>query len=228
MTWRDTVRALWPSAPAEHVLNPPAVFAVYERVLDETRRRPRGADDPKFLDLSQQLFERETARRTSTEGRAALLMPATALAATLISSIGFPTIKEFSATPTVTRGMILIVYAIVLIYLARTTYHTILCLYGPARRYTVGPDDIVPPTMTSTISPYHRSLALKSLGYTIQNYKVNNRQWAQLQLAVQCFRNAVFVIIFGAIAIAIESAVAGAWALWSGQPSAPYVSRGMG
>lgn len=200
---------IWPTTASETEINPSTVFAIYDQALEKLRRGRPTSDDPKLLDLSWQLFDKEAARRSSIDARAGILMAAPALAASLIVGVGFTTLKGLVTSTDAQTVVILVTYVLVLLYLFRTMF-LVLKILGAVTRSTLGPDDVLPPaTAAGAVSDYSRRVSAKIIGYTIDNYRADNVQMDRLSVAQMSFRNAIAVIIIGGLVVAGLDAYSG-------------------
>jgi hypothetical protein len=201
MTVGDFFYFLWPWQRKSATLNPDDVFAGYGNSIDVMEAVPLTADDEKLLAQSWKLFDNETARRTSIDTRAAAIMSAIGLAATLVTGVGFTVLKDVSI-PSIARVFILMGYVLSLVYLVRTML-LLFQVHGDVPRYTPDPSDLVtgplPPAAPGApiLSPYDRRLACKIMRYTVNNYKINNMQADALFVAQRAFRNAILAIVLG-------------------------------
>ena len=194
---------LWPrrSNPAD--LNPTNIFDGYIATVATMAAAAPAADDEKLLDQSWKIFDNESGRRTSIDTRAAALMPAISLAATLVTGVGFTVLKD-TTLPVDALAVILATYVLALVYLVRTML-LLFVIHGQIFRHTPDPSDLPTPAGAAAAgqpSPYDRGLACRIMRYTIENYRINNVQTNVLVVAQQSFRNAI-------IAIAVGGTVAG-------------------
>jgi hypothetical protein len=189
---------LWRRVGAPATINPQEHFDTYEKAIIAIERGPPSVDDPKLLAQSWKMFDNEAARRGTIDARAAALMPALGLAATLVTGVGFTVLKD--ATIFVgARWIVLATLVLALVYLTRTTV-LLFDIHGQVFRSTLDPSDL--PTVNrdpadTTASPYDRLVACKVLRYTVWNYRANNVQSQTLFVAQGAFRNAVIVIVAG-------------------------------
>jgi hypothetical protein len=206
---------LWPRRKNSATLNPADVFGRYVTAIDGMANTPPSADDEKLLAQSWKLFDNESARRNSIDTRAAAIMSAIGLAATLVTGVGFTVLKDVSIPP-LARLIFLLGYVPSLAYLVRTML-LLFQIQGEVTRSTPDPSDL--PTAPADLRPiaealvraanvntaassaYDRRLACKIMTYTVQNYKVNNEVLEALFVAQRAFRNAILVIVlFGTLA----------------------------
>jgi hypothetical protein len=189
----------WPTGEVQ--LNPPSVFQRYEEAITNIEKREANADDDKLLDLSLKLFENDASHRAGIDSRASGMMAAISLAATLVTGVGFTTLKDTSSLSNDAFWTIFVTYVVALIYLGATV---LLSFYiqGPITRETADPTDLVPPPPAQP-SNYQRQLAVRLLRYTINNYKVNNHVAERLFSAQKCFRNAMLALVVGGIVTSI-------------------------
>ena len=164
---------------------------------------PPSADDEKLLANSWKIFDNEAIRRNSIDTRAAALMPAITLAATLVTGVGFTVLKDASL-PASARWIILLSFLLSLVYLIRTMLLLFL-IHGEISRHTPDPSDLVTaPTVlpavaaAGAVSVYDRRLACKIMSYTVNNYRVNNVWSDALYVAQRAFRNAIIAVVLGA------------------------------
>lgn len=201
MSVGDFFYFIWPWQRNSATLNPDNVFAGYGNSIELMEAAPLTDDDEKLLAQSWKLFDNETARRTSIDTRAAAIMSAIGLAATLVTGVGFTVLKDVSIPP-MARVFILAGYVLSLGYLVRTMF-LLFQVHGDVPRYTPDPSDLViralPPDVPipPAISSYDRGLACKLMRYTVSNYKINNMQADALFVAQRAFRNAILAIVLG-------------------------------
>jgi hypothetical protein len=187
----------WPRAPEEDEFNPGSIFETYKRVLADLGAEQHPVKDTELLQVTRQLFEDEAQRRESIDARAGLLFGATGISGSLIVGVAPGLLRIVPhATVAPLSYEILACYLPALVFFGRTIVNAIR-VQGSIRGYTLGPDDLLP-SENAEIS-YERSLALKTLWYTIENYKVNNRQLQLLLVAQQCFRNAVILVLLAGL-----------------------------
>ena len=212
---------IWPRQDAPAVINPEAIFQTYESAIETMSNGLASADDPKLLAQSWKIFDNEAARRNTIDSRAAAMMPATNLAATLVTGVSFTVLKD-DTIPFVARCIILGTFVLALVYLVRTTV-LLLKIHGRVFRSTLDPSDLPPAPppaappqpppdpLLAPISPYDRAIACKILRYTVLNYRVNNVQTDALFVAQHAFRNAIYVIVFGGTIAAIVLFIIASW-----------------
>src|ERR1700682_3092673 len=193
---------IWPWRRSPAMLNPDAVFAAYLGAIGATENGPPSADDEKLLANSWKIFDNEVARRNSIDTRAAALMPAIPLSATLVTGVGFTVLKDASL-PASARWIILLSFLLSLVYLIRTMLLLFL-IHGEISRHTPDPADLVTtPTVlpavagAGAVSIYDRRLACKIMSYTVNNYRVNNVWSDALYVAQRAFRNAIIAVVLG-------------------------------
>jgi hypothetical protein len=186
----------WPTA--KQTLNNPNVFNPYTTAVNAIEQTAPSADDPKLLDLSLKLFDNDASRRTSIDSRAGTMMSAITLAATLVTGVGFTTLKDTTGLSSAVFWAIFVTFLLTLLYLTITTV-LLFWIEGEIPRYTPDPRD-VQKSQPANPSTYSRDVAVKVLRYTIDNYKVNNRVMDRLEIAQKCFRNALLVLVTGGIA----------------------------
>ena len=207
----------FPRAPLEKHLNPPEIFLAYESNLKRFQEDPAVADSEKLFDMAKHLFDHEEDRRANIERKASLYLGFTGVSSSVVAGLGYIAKKQdwFEIGP----GFILTygIFAIALVYLSAATLNS-LRVFGPEPRYCLGPDDI-PPSRRESTSKYLRRLAGKLLEYVISNYKINNRQFAHLDVAQDCFRNAVILFFCAGFIPVIARAIS---AFADGQ--APFVA----
>jgi hypothetical protein len=201
---------LWPWRKSWDELNPAEIFRNYVDAVGVMVNTQPSADDEKLLAQSWRLFDNENARRNSIDTRAAAIMSAIGLAATLVTGVGFTVFKD-AAIPFAARVIILVGYLVSLAYLVRTMV-LLFRVHGDVSRYTPDPSDL--PTAATDLQPvvgdpvqapggpvvrplsaYDRRLACRIMNYTINNYKINNTQLDALVVAQRAFRNAILTIV---------------------------------
>jgi hypothetical protein len=185
----------WPVRDDPARINPADIFQIYEDAILGMEQGSPSADDSKLLAQSWKIFDNEGARRTTIDSRAAAMMPAISLAATLVTGVGFTVLKDESI-PVLARCIILASFLLALLYLVRTMV-LLFKIHGKVFRSTLDPSDLPPPVSRARTSPYDRKIACKILRYTVANYKVNNIQTDTLFVAQHAFRNAIIVIVLG-------------------------------
>ena len=196
---------LWPRQTNEGSINPEAPFAKYEKAIQDIGKADATADDPKLLAQSWKIFDNEAARRNSIDTRAAGMMPAISLAATLVTGVGFTIFKDATLAASA-MVIIMATYLVALVYLVRTMV-LVFKVHGQVSRNTPDPSDLPVPEPGAGNPPppskYDRMLACKIMTYTVLNYKVNNVQADLLFVAQRTFRNAIFAITIGGTLAAI-------------------------
>lgn len=203
---------LWQFREAEAKVNPKGLFDGYDAAIQNITNAAATADDTKLLAQSWKIFDNESARRGTIDSRASALMPATGLAATLVTGVGFTVLKE-TAIPFSARIIMLVTFVLALVYLARTTV-LLFVILGKVFRSTLDPTDLMPPAAVpaqngeTIVSTYDRTLASKVLRCVVYNYKVNNVQSDTLFAAQHAFRNAIMVIVIGGAAAGLVIASA--------------------
>jgi hypothetical protein len=190
-------REAWPRAQEEDEINPGGVFQIYERVLADLETGQLPVNDTELLRVTRQLFEDEAQRRASIDARAGLLFGATGISGSLIVGVAPGLLRSVPhAAVAPLSYAILACYVAALVLFGRTIVNAIR-VQGFIIRFTLGPNDLLPSQNAAT--SYERSLALKTLGFTIENYKVNNRQLELLVVAQHCFRNAVILVLLAGL-----------------------------
>jgi hypothetical protein len=185
----------WPLRDEPAKINPADVFRIYDDAILGMEQGSPSADDSKLLAQSWKIFDNEAARRTTIDTRAAAMMPAITLAATLVTGVGFSVLKDESI-PALARCVILASFLLALVYLVRTMV-LLFKIHGKVFRSTLDPSDLPPPLSRARTSSYDRKIACKILRYTVANYRVNNLQTDTLFVAQHAFRNAIIVIVLG-------------------------------
>jgi hypothetical protein len=202
---------LWPRRRASTELNPDRHFGGYSADINAMANDPPSSDDQKLLAQSWKLFDNEAGRRNSIDTRAAAIMSALGLAATLVTGVGFTVLKDTSVPPAA-RWIILLFYILSLGYLVRTML-LLFQVHGDVPRYTPDPSDLLtatadlrptPQALQTTpegnigiLSAYDRRLACKIMAYTVENYKINNVQQETLFVAQKALRNAILAVVLG-------------------------------
>ena len=179
-SWLRIYGELWPRRRDLHSINPDLLFDRYNRAIDQIQSKKPSSDDERLLELSWKLFENDAARRMSIDTRAGMLMPAVTLAATLVIGVGLSVIKDAHQIPHIELVLILITYAITLIYFTRTAF-LVFTIHGRFFRHTPDPGDIIPPFQGDGFSPFARDVSIRLLRYTVHNYKANNMQMENSQ-----------------------------------------------
>jgi len=201
----DVIRRIFhelvPLPAAEQRLNPAAIFDGYAQAIDAVANTAELTNAAKLLDLSTKLFETDGARRLSIDSRAASMMPAIALAATLVTGVGFSTLKDTSGLSIAAFCAMSFTLLITLVYLVLTVV-LLFWIQGSIVRSTPDPID-VSHALTAAQNAYDRDVAVRLLRYTVSNYKVNNRATNSLQIAQKCLRNALLILVVGGIATVI-------------------------
>jgi hypothetical protein len=189
----------WPMRESEGVINPNDLFASYGNSVAEIRNGEATKEDVKLLAVSWKMFDGEAARRTTIDSRASAIMPALGLVVTVVTGVGFTTLKDNTISLDA-RIVVLAAFVIGLVYLVRTMLLVFL-VHGKVYRGTIDPSEVAPPQQISEgeVSPYDRAIAVKLLGYTIGNYKANNVQSDNLFVAQQTFRNAIIILALGGL-----------------------------
>ena len=84
-----------------------------------------------------------------------------------------------------------------------------LRVHGKVVRYVLGPDDVVPNSggLESVPSSYQANISRQLLTYTIENYKINNRQSEVLSVSQLSLRNAIVCIAAAGILLVVEQSV---------------------
>src|SRR6516162_246617 len=111
---------LWPRRRDAAALNPTHIFDQYVNAVGAMEVTAPTADDEKLLEQSWKIFDNEAARRTSIDARAAALMPAISLTATLV--VGVITLLKETTLPLYALAVILVTLILALVYLLRTMY----------------------------------------------------------------------------------------------------------
>ena len=83
-----------PLPTSQQQLNPPWAFDDYRNAINTIQQTAASADDPKLLDLSLKLFDNDAGRRTSNQSRPGSMTSAITLAATLVTGVGFTTLRD--------------------------------------------------------------------------------------------------------------------------------------
>lgn len=187
---------IWPCRGSPNQINPDGVFQSYRDAIAALEREPILDDDPDLLAKSWKLFDNDKDRRSSIDSRAAALMPAIGLAATLVTGIGFTLMSQIGQFPTVAGWVIAITYVTALIFMTRTAL-LLFVVHGPIVRQTPDPSDLQPPGARKKMRDWDRYLACKILNYTIENYKTTNLQMDALRVAQAAFRNGILIIVIG-------------------------------
>jgi len=195
----DVIRRIFhelvPLPAAEQRLNPPAIFDGYAQAIDAVANTAELTNAAKLLDLSTKLFETDGARRLSIDSRAASMMPAIALAATLVTGVGFSSLNSTSALSAAAFWAMLLTLVVTLIYLVFTVV-LLFWIQGDIVRSTPDPTDLSH-AFAAAANAYARDVATRVLRYTVANYQVNNRVTNRLEIAQKCFRNALLVLVGG-------------------------------
>ena len=196
------IAEIFPLLSSERNINPDAPFIKYKTAIDILRDTPvtlivanvstSNLDEDGLLTASQRLFDSEQSRHSSIDGRAAGLMAAIGLAATLVTGIGFTTLNDTATLPKSAYIVAAVAYFVVLLYLAATVIAAFY-VQGYLPRSTPDPADLNPFSK--------KALACKTLEYTMENYKVNNRAVFALYSGMKCFRNAVIILVLAGLAI---------------------------
>lgn len=192
---RRVIDTVWPRSQAEHVINPPELFAGYERSSRELGGAT-GAAASSILTTARALFDDEQGRPASLDGRAGLIIGATGVIATLFAGVGGSLLGKADLGSAAARGE-LVFYVVALVYLGRAVTSA-LRVQGSIARYRLGPDDLVP------IEPgegYDARIAQHFVMYTIANYRVNNRQVERLTVAQHSLRNGVLAVLAAALMV---------------------------
>ena len=188
-----------PLPAPEDQINPPAIFEKYDNAVDAIGETPAAADDPKLLDLSLKLFDNDANHRASIDARAAAMMSAITLAATLVTGVGFTMFRDTSGLPVVTFWAMFLSFVFTLIYLTATII-LLFQIHGRIIRFTPDPTDLATPLPApNQLSSYPRQIAVRVLRYTVGNYSINNRVLVRLWVAQKCFRNALVVLVLGGL-----------------------------
>ena len=200
-----------PLPTSQQQLNPPWAFDNYRNAINTIQQTAASADDPKLLDLSLKLFDNDAGRRTSIESRAGSMTSAITLAATLVTGVGFTTLRDTIGLSNAAFWAMFLTFVFALLYLTITTVLLFQIQGGDDFRSTPDPTDLLksPPAETTTDRAdvvritwpdgVPQAVAVKLLRYTIANYEVNNRVMNRLEIAQKCFRNALLVLVTGGI-----------------------------
>ena len=166
--------ALWPRPESENLLNPPAVFVQYYEGLTKLTETINSDVRSKLEEFTKTIFEDEEKRRESIEGKATKCLSSTGILATL--TVGFSTVVVQGKLTNLDMfiGFAVVCFFVALVYLLRAALEA-LRVFGYIPRFCLGPDDIIP-SETDTETGYSLSITKKLLRYTIENYKINNRQ----------------------------------------------------
>lgn len=200
----DAIRdAVWPRLQTDMIINPGSVFARYTQALDTVDPNQPSRIDKQLLDFAQNLFDDASARRTEINAGADAVLSANGIVVSLIVGIGIGSLKDLMQTERLDVIAIYLFFAVSLVFLGRAIVSAFRV--GNTFRNTLGPDDIapLPPNEPDAVSAYNRAVARKLIGYTIENYKINNIERRRLAIAKVSLRNGIVVIIVGGIAVAI-------------------------
>lgn len=204
----DAIRdAVWPRLQTDAEINPGPVFARYTRALATLDPNRSSVLDKQLLDFARNLFDDASARRTEINSAADAVLSANGIVVSLIVGIGIGSLKDLMQAERPDVVAIYLFFAISLVFLGRAIVSAFRV--GNTFRNTLGPDDIapLPSALHNGVSPYDRAIARKLIGYSIDNYKINNIERRRLAIAKVSLRNGIVVIIVGGIAVATYSLI---------------------
>lgn len=187
---------VWPHDQPEADLNPDTVFDAYQRTVEDLETQGPSNESETLFGMSKYIFETENDRRASIDARASVLIGASGITGTVVAGIGGGLLSELAGDLSAGRIIVLALYLATLLYLVSAIIAA-LSVHGPMVRHTIGPDDLH--TMSGVNRNFQHRLSLQLISYTIENYKVNNRQMVALAVAQSRFRNAVITIILAGL-----------------------------
>ena len=197
---------LWPSPQPEEEVNPPAIFLTYENALSRIRAVHDGAFRSTLFDLAGQLYRSELERRRHTEARSSAILTAAGIAVALAGGLLGLFGKEL-ATMTMPWNLIVLCLFVVASVYQLGALIAILRVYGPAPISIMDPVDLAP-IEDETDLAYRERYSCRSIEYTIQNYKENNRVLQSLFASRDRLRNAIFlfagVLLFVAVRLFVD------------------------
>lgn len=187
---REICELIWPPRTPESVLNPDAIFGKYYAalvVIDQYIQRPSPFAH-QLLQGAIHVFEHEEKRRDTIEKKAGQYL-GLGLVSMLIAVHQFlQTSSESGEWGKMFIGILIVTY------LTRAVINA-YDVFKDIQRYCIGPDDLIVASGRLNSQIYEVGLARHYLAHTIENYKINNRQFESLVIAQLCSRNAIIISI---------------------------------
>lgn len=189
----ETREFLWPSLEGDP--NKPELHLASE-VLDQLKNETDSDKIDRFLEISQEMSEREEKRRTTVESKATTLLGATGLTVTLIVSFGKPLFFDSAASSDVN---IFAVYTFSFFFLLSILYffraiHFSLKSLSRKGFHTLQHQDVVNMNGLSSVE-YDKKIAATILTNTRNNYSVVNEKVDWMVMSQEYFKRGVFSVI---------------------------------
>jgi hypothetical protein len=189
---RSLLEQLWPMEEPIAQLNPPDIFARYQSVVSQVSSDTSPDVAPVLLDACQGLYEAEEKRRAALDAKATVYISTSGVASAFALGL-FPAFLQTDISSSPLSIFALVLYGVSIVYFTRSVIRA-LRVHGKVVRYCVGPDDLLPQRYAPSAF-YQRHLATRFLAYTIENYKINNKQTDSLSVGQRSLRNAVLVFL---------------------------------
>jgi len=196
------VDAVWPTPEPEEALNPETLFASYHQGLQKIAGATSVAVTERLLEFAGYIFKEEDQRRGKIESKATTCIGATGILSALTIGLGSLVMENKLKGRNLAVSISLALFLVALLYLGRATILA-LKVFGRISRHTVGPDDLVP-SDGETEGQYAKRLSERLLAYTIENYKINNRQLGVVWAAQTCLRNGILVLVAAGFLLGIR------------------------
>ena len=187
------LRLLWPTKLEEKQLNPEVFFERYVNAYTSISITENYKIGSRILDISKYLFEEEEGRRNRIETTASNFLNVITVTAALVIGLAGYIFSDGLQKLGLFRILILAGFGMSLIYLCAASIHA-LKVFSECPRYYIDPTDIVPHN-NEIDEQYSIRLGKKFLEYTVENYKINNRQMNIIYTTRAFLRNAVFAIL---------------------------------
>ena len=191
-----------PSRGAEETLNPPKIFNKYYVVLKELKNVEERGIIFKLFEISKYIFDEEEKRCIAIEQKATISLSAIGILVAIIVGFASAFLGNKLELNNVLDIIILCLYFAGLVYLLRATT-VALGIVSRVKRYIVGPDDLLPNAKDEAL--YLLQLSEKYIKYTIENYKIDNRQLDSVWVSQICLRNGIFSIAMGGLLIGVRA-----------------------
>ena len=193
---------LWPlleGEPQKPVVRPAS------EILEQLKKETDSEKIKRFLEISQEISEREEKRRTTVESKATTLLGATGFTITLIVSFGKPLFVDISSSSDVdlfTAYVFSFFFLLSILYFSRTIHFSLKSL-GRKGFHTLRHKDVIEMNGLSAVE-YDKKIAATILENTSNNYPIVNEKVEWMVMSQEYFRRGVFSVIVAALILSVK------------------------
>ena len=188
---------------SDDILNPHNLFKKYIESYNLIAKSENTRHGPRILEISKYLFDEEENRRKRIDTTASNFLSIIAVVAALIIAMAGLIFNKGINLDDSISFLTLILYFISLIYLF-CAYINSLSIFGIVPRYYPDPNDLVPNNSESE-NQFSLRIGVTFLYYTVENYKINNRQQHKIHNSRVLIRNAIVALLMAGILLGIIS-----------------------